>query len=68
MQRLGSIGTARGRTPQIAFGQIQHEGELSVPVDATGVVLFAHGSGSSRHSPRKNAAAKCVLGKLDLKS
>jgi putative phosphoribosyl transferase len=28
------------------------EGALVVPADARGVVLFAHGSGSSRHSPR----------------
>jgi putative phosphoribosyl transferase len=28
------------------------EGALVVPADATGIVLFAHGSGSSRHSPR----------------
>jgi putative phosphoribosyl transferase len=28
------------------------EGTLAVPTDPVGVVLFAHGSGSSRHSPR----------------
>src|SRR6185369_15408154 len=28
------------------------EGALVVPADAKGIVLFAHGSGSSRHSPR----------------
>ena len=28
------------------------EGALAVPADARGIVLFAHGSGSSRHSPR----------------
>lgn len=60
MQRLHSIGTARGRTPQIPSGQIQLEGELSVPVDATGVVLFAHGSGSSRHSPRNQFVARTI--------
>jgi len=36
------------------------EGELSVPVDATGVVLFAHGSGSSRHSPRNQFVARTI--------
>ncbi len=30
---------------------------LAVPPDATGVVLFAHGSGSSRFSPRNRAVA-----------
>ena len=33
------------------------EGMLEVPAGATGIVLFAHGSGSSRHSPRNNAVA-----------
>ncbi|MFI4974941.1 MAG: erythromycin esterase family protein [Caulobacterales bacterium] len=32
-------------------------GDLHVPVEATGVVLFAHGSGSSRLSPRNRAVA-----------
>jgi len=32
-------------------------GELSVPEGATGLVLFAHGSGSSRHSPRNQFVA-----------
>jgi putative phosphoribosyl transferase len=27
-------------------------GPLAIPEDAQGIVLFAHGSGSSRHSPR----------------
>lgn len=33
------------------------EGYLSVPTAATGVVVFAHGSGSSRHSPRNRYVA-----------
>ena len=33
------------------------EGMLEVPVEAQGVVLFAHGSGSSRLSPRNNFVA-----------
>jgi putative phosphoribosyl transferase len=32
-------------------------GDLTVPAAATGMVLFAHGSGSSRHSPRNRAVA-----------
>lgn len=32
-------------------------GDLSVPEDATGVVAFAHGSGSSRHSTRNQRVA-----------
>ncbi len=33
------------------------EGELVLPEGASGLVLFAHGSGSSRHSPRNQAVA-----------
>ena len=33
-------------------------GELTVPSEATGLVLFAHGSGSSRHSPRNQFVAR----------
>lgn len=33
------------------------EGQLSVPSDSAGIVLFAHGSGSSRHSPRNRFVA-----------
>jgi pimeloyl-ACP methyl ester carboxylesterase len=32
-------------------------GDLTVPDDPSGLVLFAHGSGSSRHSPRNQAVA-----------
>jgi len=32
-------------------------GDLAVPDEAAGLVLFAHGSGSSRHSPRNQAVA-----------
>jgi putative phosphoribosyl transferase len=34
------------------------EGELIVPGDASGVVAFAHGSGSGRHSPRNQFVAR----------
>ena len=34
------------------------EGELTFPGDASGVVAFAHGSGSSRHSPRNQFVAR----------
>ena len=35
-------------------------GELSVPAAANGIVLFAHGSGSSRHSPRNQYVARVI--------
>ncbi len=36
---------------------VELEGELVVPEEASGLVVFAHGSGSSRHSPRNNYVA-----------
>jgi len=35
-------------------------GDLSVPADARGLVVFAHGSGSSRHSARNRAVAEAL--------
>lgn len=42
---------------QIPAGSVTLEGDLQVPDHATGVVLFAHGSGSSRHSSRNQFVA-----------
>ena len=39
---------------------LQLEGELMIPEKATGLVLFAHGSGSSQHSPRNRFVAKTL--------
>jgi pimeloyl-ACP methyl ester carboxylesterase len=36
------------------------EGALTIPDNAKGLVLFAHGSGSSRHSPRNNFVARVL--------
>lgn len=46
------------QTIHIPSGRVKLEGELKLPKGATGVVLFAHGSGSSRHSPRNQYVAK----------
>jgi len=45
---------------RIAAGSMQLRGTLRVPACAEGVVLFAHGSGSSRLSPRNNYVAKAL--------
>jgi putative phosphoribosyl transferase len=42
---------------QIPAGGVTIEGMLEIPEHAVGLVLFAHGSGSSRHSPRNNYVA-----------
>src|SRR4051794_8705317 len=36
------------------------EGDWTVPADATGLVIFAHGSGSSRLSPRNRQVAEAL--------
>jgi putative phosphoribosyl transferase len=36
------------------------EGDLRIPSGASGIVLFAHGSGSSRHSPRNQFVANML--------
>src|SRR5436190_21250382 len=38
------------------------QGDLGLPPDAKGIVLFAHGSGSSRKSPRNRAVAGVIRG------
>lgn len=44
----------------IPSGPVRLEGELNVPAGARGLVLFAHGSGSSRHSPRNQYVARLL--------
>jgi putative phosphoribosyl transferase len=45
-------------TVSIKIGQITLEGNISVPKGSSGLVLFAHGSGSSRLSPRNRFVAQ----------
>jgi dienelactone hydrolase len=52
--------TALSKTRQIPSGEVSLEGELHIPEGATGVVLFAHGSGSSRKSPRNQFVARTI--------
>lgn len=39
---------------------VRLDGELAVPDDASGLVVFAHGSGSTRHSPRNAFVAEMM--------
>jgi putative phosphoribosyl transferase len=41
----------------VSAGATALQGTLSLPADPIGLVLFAHGSGSSRHSPRNRLVA-----------
>ena len=44
----------------IPVGDIELEGSLAIPAAAVGLVIFAHGSGSSRHSPRNRHVASLL--------
>ncbi|MFI9602451.1 phosphoribosyltransferase family protein [Streptomyces sp. NPDC052043] len=46
------------REVEVAAGAVRLGGHLTVPPDAVGIVLFAHGSGSGRHSPRNRFVAE----------
>jgi dienelactone hydrolase len=46
------------RSVEIPAGEVLLHGDLALPPDAVGVVLFAHGSGSGRHSPRNRFVAR----------
>ncbi len=48
------------RSLVLAAGPAQLDGTLILPANAVGVVLFAHGSGSSRHSPRNTHVARVL--------
>ena len=62
--RAGGTGQSEpGQAPveheaiRIAVGGAMLEGDLDRPPASSGIVLFAHGSGSSRHSPRNRQVA-----------
>jgi dienelactone hydrolase len=48
------------RAVRIAAGQVVLEGDLCLPEGAHGIVLFAHGSGSSRFSPRNRYVSQAL--------
>jgi putative phosphoribosyl transferase len=61
MTSAGATTTVeRLREVRISAGSVMLSGELQVPEEATGIVLFAHGSGSSRFSPRNQYVARVI--------
>jgi len=48
------------RALRIPVGPVALEADLALPADAAGLVLFAHGSGSSRFSPRNRQGAQML--------
>lgn len=59
--RYGRAGVQE-RSIQILLGQADLVGDLAVPEHATGLIMFAHGSGSSRLSPRNRYVAGILNG------
>ena len=66
-EKTPSIVDPPGRYPEridrevdVIAGPIRLPGHLMVPAGAPGIVLFAHGSGSSRHSPRNRFVAETL--------
>ena len=57
------VAPLEGRDVSIPADGISLPGTLTLPVDAVGVVVFAHGSGSSRLSPRNLEVATALNGK-----
>ncbi|MFB4424410.1 phosphoribosyltransferase family protein [Streptomyces sp. QL37] len=53
-------GAATAEEVEVDAGGVPLSGDLVLPSDAGAVVVFAHGSGSSRHSPRNRAVATAL--------
>jgi predicted alpha/beta-hydrolase family hydrolase len=60
MTQATKMAVAEAKDVRIRSGTVQLHGDLSIPAHAQGVVLFAHGSGSSRHSPRNQFVARMI--------
>src|SRR5262245_48888869 len=61
-QREGIMGTSTdiARPVRLDVSGVGLVGDLAMPPDARSLVIFAHGSGSSRHSPRNRAVAEVL--------
>jgi dienelactone hydrolase len=57
---LEPLRESKNQEGPIPSGPLKLQGELIVPSGAKGIVLFAHGSGSSRHSPRNQQVARIL--------
>jgi putative phosphoribosyl transferase len=53
---------SRSSALRIPAGNVMLPGDLEIPENATGLVFFVHGSGSSRRSPRNQAVAEVLRG------
>jgi len=58
---MGTWTDSSGEQPvRLPLGDVELEGDLTLPENARGLVLFAHGSGSSRKSPRNRYVASMI--------
>src|SRR5512141_2192919 len=55
-------GGGEATAVRVTAGGVILEGDLALPDPVQGLILFAHGSGSSRHSPRNRAVARFLRG------
>ncbi len=53
---------SKSRSVVVGAGDAALQGDLALPAGAPGVVVFAHGSGSDRHSPRNRFVAEALAG------
>ena len=60
MERSTTEDRSEERVVRVVAGPVTLEGNLILPAGARGVVLFAHGSGSSRLSPRNRYVARLL--------
>jgi dienelactone hydrolase len=60
-ERYRASPAARRAEIDIPVGQFRLPGDLTLPADPQGLVLFAHGSGSSRASPRNRYVADVLV-------
>jgi dienelactone hydrolase len=59
-ERAVDKGRMEQRAVQLSIGAVTLEGYLHIPPKARGMVIFAHGSGSSRNSPRNLYVARAL--------
>ena len=60
MTTAATNATLEQRSLRIPVGRAAIDADLALPASATGLVLFAHGSGSSRFSPRNRHVARLL--------
>lgn len=58
LRQAAAPGVGLNEFARVASGNVRLDGMLESPANALGIVLFAHGSGSSRLSPRNNFVAR----------